>query len=319
MERTKIIKKIVVGSVCLLALVFSIPVFAADISGEWQLDLSNQLGHVGTWKINNKIDGKNLVIDAILPDSHKILGKGTVEGDKITMNFTLPGAMGPVIADFEGVVKGNKMEGTLKVSSGPVNNGSSAQSERPTDQAIPDRWTAIDTRTHTIDVKKGKVSLIQGVPCQGPYDVYNDGKLSHCLLASEFTLSGNLLPERTIVKFSPDGTLDMCFLQQDTLIQGHLCRGENDGFETCFYPNGKLKLAWLARDEEIQGVPCCKFTWLGDVLGGASGITFYPNGVLMHGKLSRATTIEGHQFKKGEHVRFDQNGKITYVNSVEVK
>jgi hypothetical protein len=165
-------------------------------------------------------------------------------------------------------------------------------------------------RGRTIAVKPGEVTIVQGVPCRGSFERYPDGKLKSCVLAREDTLSGQLFAEGTVVNFTPEGIFDWCFLQEDTFIQGHLCRGETHGFMTHFHPNGKLKLAWLGRDEVIQGIPCSKFTWFGDVFGGASGVSFHPNGMLNHCKLSKAVTIGGRTFKKGEHVRFDQNGKL---------
>jgi hypothetical protein len=107
----------------LLALVFSTPVLAADISGNWQLDMTNQMGNAEKWDMNIKVDGSNLTIDAKHPNFSNITGKGTLKGDKITMNFSLPGGIGPVLIDFEGTVKDNKMEGTRKVSYGPVTGG----------------------------------------------------------------------------------------------------------------------------------------------------------------------------------------------------
>ena len=97
---------------------------------------------------------------------------------------------------------------------------------------------------------------IQGIASVGPFEYYQDGKLKSCTLARKDTLSGQPMPAGTVVHLIHDGTLDWCFLQQDTEIQSHLCRGEGHGFMTGFHPSGQLKLAWLARDEIIQGIPC---------------------------------------------------------------
>ncbi|TFH00876.1 MAG: hypothetical protein E4H13_06300 [Calditrichales bacterium] len=100
------------------------------------------------------------------------------------------------------------------------------------------------------------------------------------------------------------------------MIQGHLCRGEGHEFMTAFYPNGQLKTAWLAQDETIQGIPCAKFKFLSAVLGwiegsGKNGSTvFYENGLLLYCELSENFTIEGRRFRRGDALRFDQEGKL---------
>jgi hypothetical protein len=111
----------------LLALVFSSPALAADLSGTWQLDMINQMGQAEKWEMTFKAAGDSLTIDAIHPNFKAVSGKGTIKGDSITMNFSLPGGIGPVIIDFEGTVKGARMEGTRKVSYGPATGGSSSQ------------------------------------------------------------------------------------------------------------------------------------------------------------------------------------------------
>ena len=79
---------------------------------------------------------------------------------------------------------------------------------------------------------------------------------------------------------------------------------------THLYPDGSPKIIWLARDEIIQGLPCARFEWFGDVFGGASDVVFYPNGTLKHAKLSRDATVQGQELRKGDHVLFDRNGKL---------
>ena len=47
---------------------------------------------------------------------------------------------------------------------------------------------------------------------------------------------------------------------------------------TKWYPDGTLRLAWLAEDEIIDGIPCSKFTWITAVFGGGGGTYFHANG-----------------------------------------
>ncbi len=162
----------------------------------------------------------------------------------------------------------------------------------------------------------GEVVEIQDISCVGSVEYYQNGKLTSCTLGREDTLSGQPLPAGTVVHLTSDGYLDWCFLKQNTEIQGHLCRGEKDGFMTGFHPNGQLKTAWLAQDEIIQGIPCARFQFLSALLGwiedsGKDGSTgFYENGQLRYCELSESFTIEGQRFRKGDAVRFNRDGQL---------
>ncbi|RKX26212.1 MAG: hypothetical protein DRP45_04100 [Candidatus Zixiibacteriota bacterium] len=162
----------------------------------------------------------------------------------------------------------------------------------------------------TVDQVSKEYTEIEGIAAVGPFDYYRDGKLQSCTLARLDTLSGQPLPAGTVVHLTRDGALDWCFLQQDTEIQGHLCRGESHGFMTGFHPNGQLKTAWLARDEVIQGIPCAKFRFMSSLFGGGDATRFYDNGQLSFCTLSEDATIEGQKFEKGDPVRFDENGTL---------
>ena len=170
--------------------------------------------------------------------------------------------------------------------------------------------------SRTAAAPEGEVVEIQGISCAGSVEYYQDGKLTSCTLGREDTLSGQPFPAGTVVHLTPEGYLDWCFLQQNTMIQGHLCRGESHGFMTDFHPNGQLKTAWLARDEIIQGIPCAKFKFLSAVMGwledsGKDGSTkFHENGLLRYCALSENFTIEGQRFRRGDVVRFDRDGKV---------
>ena len=150
---------------------------------------------------------------------------------------------------------------------------------------------------------------VQGVSCS--YVVYyDDGKMKSCVLAREDTLSGQSLPLGTIVFFSRDGVMESCFLQRDTEIQGHLCKGRSDNWSTAFHPNGELKLAWLAKDEIIQDVPCASVSFWKDAFGSGAGTYFFADGKLRGCKLAQDATVGGLSFRKGDHVAFEENGKV---------
>ena len=119
----------------------------------------------------------------------------------------------------------------------------------------------------------------------------------------------SFLPEGAIVHSGARNTIT-CFLPENTEVQGLLCRGGGHGWQTVFYANGKLALAWLAQTEEIQGVPCMAASFWTEVFGGKAMTCFHDNGSLSKCKLAKDITIEGHTFKKGDHVNFDRKGKL---------
>tara|TARA_B100001105_G_scaffold74471_1_gene58711 strand:+ start:1563 stop:2084 length:522 start_codon:yes stop_codon:yes gene_type:complete len=154
----------------------------------------------------------------------------------------------------------------------------------------------------------------QDVLCSNKIEYYQSGNIEFCTLSSEDTLSGQPLPEGTGVHFTKEGVFNWCFLEQDTRIQEHLCRGGGHDFMTAFHPNGQLRTAWLAVDEVIQDIPCSKFRFLSAVFVGIHGKTgqtsFYENGQLRYCELSEKITIGGQSFKKKDAVIFNPDGKL---------
>ncbi len=167
-------------------------------------------------------------------------------------------------------------------------------------------------------VPEGEIIEVQGVSCSGRIEYYKNGNLEHCSLARDDTLSGQLFAAGTGVHFTEEGIFEWCFLRKTTEIQGYLCRGEGHGFMTRFYPNGQIRTAWLAEDQIIQGTPCAKFRFLAALIGWAQGgvgykngsTGFHENGMLRYCELSENFTIEGKRFRRGDVLRFDQDGKL---------
>lgn len=155
---------------------------------------------------------------------------------------------------------------------------------------------------------------IDGVPCDaGEIGIFADSaRLESCRLASEATVRGARLPAGTFVAFEPSGAIRFAFLPDtDPLVGGHACRGTSGhDWMTTFHPDGTLNLCWLARDEEIDGVPCARATFWKEVRGGAA-TRFRPDGRLASCRLSRDVTIGGQSYHSGEHVTVSDTGEVT--------
>jgi len=156
----------------------------------------------------------------------------------------------------------------------------------------------------------GAVNEIQGIPCTGIVTYDKNGTLQSCTLGRDHTFAGQPLAAGTVIHLPPEGVLDWCFLQEDTMVQGHVCRGSGHDFMTGFHPNGKLKTAWLAQDEWIEGVPCAKFRFLSAWFGGGDCTTFHDNGKLRSCILASPVTIQGHDLAKNTPCEFDREGKL---------
>lgn len=188
--------------------------------------------------------------------------------------------------------------------------------------------------------------LVQGVPCVGEVKFHENGKIKSCKLSMEFSVEGYDFPKASSILFNAEGTLTQCilgdsarifgqafpvgttlffgrwgqkvsfWLPSNTVIQGHLVAGSNDGIGNSIYPNGKLKVIWLAEDENIDGVPC---TSSGNILRFGLGVIplgtqrmvwFHENGRLQQAMLSRDFTIQSQPFSKGDIVKFDAKGRL---------
>ena len=189
--------------------------------------------------------------------------------------------------------------------------------------------------------------LTDGVPCSGKIEFHEGGRLKRATLSRDHEIAGNLLPAGTRVSFLEDGRLRECHLDaagavlsgrplpkgtevvfdgngrmrncllpEDTLIEGHLCRGKGIHWSTGFHPNGRLRVAWLARDEEIQGVPCLStggvLRAIGKALVGRNqgGVFFHENGHLSSALVARDCVVQGRAFKRGERIQLDRDGNV---------
>ena len=137
------------------------------------------------------------------------------------------------------------------------------------------------------------------------------GRLRSATLGGAVTIAAGALPTGTVVFPTAEGRITSAFLAKDMEIQGHLCRGSADNWRTEFHPDGSLAGAWLGRDEVIQGIPCGRATFLGELTGARSMMTkFHPDGALQTCRIARDITVRGVAFKQGEHIDVDIQGRV---------
>jgi hypothetical protein len=124
---------------------------------------------------------------------------------------------------------------------------------------------------------------IEGHPCAAAYAwFFNDGKLPSCFVSREAEFGKLTVPKQSWIFVGHDATPRFVFLAHDAAVNGHLCRGGGNSYSTALYPDGSLRICWLAVDSEINGVPCMRANFAKDVFVGGVGAASRPNGALHH-------------------------------------
>jgi len=121
-----------------LAILIASPALAADITGNWQLEMKGPAGPE-TVKFSVKVSGEKLAIAGEHSSFKKFEGSGTLKGDviKMTFPFNVNGTMVNFV--FDGVVKGDKMEGTKAYY---PQSGNDAGKGPVKMEGVSDAWTA---------------------------------------------------------------------------------------------------------------------------------------------------------------------------------
>ena len=136
-------------------------------------------------------------------------------------------------------------------------------------------------------------TVIQGYSCAKGYAwFYNDGKLRRCTVSQETQFGEALIPRGSILYLKPNGSRDGVQLSHGTLIHDVLCDGGSflgpaEGSMVGFYPSGKLKICYLPKDQDVQGVPCAHGGILATLTGPDPGVYFYENGKLQSCRLAK--------------------------------
>jgi hypothetical protein len=132
--------------------------------------------------------------------------------------------------------------------------------------------------------------------------LYANGRLESCAIAGEIDWFGHRLPAGTWIFQHPDGAPRHVYLSRDSSLQGHRCRGSGwGGWQTTFHANGALRTCWLAEREVVDGVPCQRATFRGEIRGNTSTV-LREDGSLRSCRAAADVTRAGRVFRKGERV-----------------
>lgn len=151
---------------------------------------------------------------------------------------------------------------------------------------------------------------VQGVPCRGYVELDAAGRLKSGILDRDHAFGPVALPVNTQFHLRPDGTVKDVHLGADTSFDGHASLGRGPGeWMTGFHPNGRLAYCFLVADETIDGVPCRRGSFWGEITGGVI-VRFHDNGALATCRLAADATIAGQRYAKGARIALDPDETV---------
>jgi hypothetical protein len=142
------------------------------------------------------------------------------------------------------------------------------------------------------------------------------GVLAEAVLSRATKAYGQELPARATLFFGRSGQLLSFWVHEPVVMQGHALWDKKDGVGHMLYQSGAIRAIWLDKGELIQGVPCARLLplgqgWWHSIRIGAQAMTwFFEDGTLEQALLSKDVTLHGHAFKRGDVVRFHQDGTL---------
>jgi hypothetical protein len=151
-------------------------------------------------------------------------------------------------------------------------------------------------------------TMIDGVPCarsgRAPAEFHPNGRLAGCALSREHAVGAHRFGTGTWLDLSEHGVLWGAWLENDTRLDGHLCRGEGyKKWSVSFHTNGRLAGCYLFRDTVVEGVPCMAGTFLREIRGGGrTALRLDDKGRLARCQAARDTTLHGRAIRKWEVV-----------------
>lgn len=149
-------------------------------------------------------------------------------------------------------------------------------------------------------------TVVQGRPCaQGWLHLHPNGVPAVFVAAQEIRVPRGTIPAGTWVFQDSAGVVTICAFPQDTLVQGHLCRGSGGpkGVQTSFYPDGALRQFFLVQPTVIDGVPCAT-----GLIRGA--VELHENGRLKSCALDGDFVRDGVKLGKGTRITLTMDGRI---------
>jgi len=168
----------------------------------------------------------------------------------------------------------------------------------------------VERQRATSRERLGAPREVDGVPCRGYVEVDAAGRLRSAILDREHAFGPVVLPVNTQFSLRPDGTVKDVHLGSDATFDGHACLGRGPGeWMTGFHPNGRLAYCFLVADETIDGVPCRRGTFWGELSGGV-GVTLHENGRLATCRLAADLTLSGSTFEDGTRISLDPGGGV---------
>ncbi|MDP4267686.1 MAG: hypothetical protein Q8880_09675 [Bacteroidota bacterium] len=155
-----------------------------------------------------------------------------------------------------------------------------------------DTTTIIGYLKHDIEYKQ--------YPCsKGWIHFSKDWKLKLFCLSRDFEINSNCFKKGTWIRYNDKEDL-ICVFPEQTLIQGHLCRGGGGpkGITTSFYPNGRLKSFYPPEDIEINNI-LCKSSCIGPVY-------LKEDGSLLECTLSQDVNFNGVTYSKNTRLNIEK-------------
>jgi hypothetical protein len=107
-------KKIALAAVAIMAIA-TLAVWAADISGTWEMSSPGRGGQMMTRDITIKQDGTKITvtIPPFREGMEPTVGEGTIEGNAIQWTIVRQGPQGEMKIEYKGTVEGDTMKGTF--------------------------------------------------------------------------------------------------------------------------------------------------------------------------------------------------------------
>lgn len=151
--------------------------------------------------------------------------------------------------------------------------------------------------------RKGRLSAptrVDSMPCKRWVHRYDTGVLRGAQLAETARVAGHDLPGGSFLWFDEDGRLESAWLSEDTVIDGHACKGGAGKVATGFYPNGAVRAYFLRTDREVDGYLCDASAF--------HPVRLHPDGTLASCRLAAPATIDGVRFERGVVLTIDPEG-----------